>query len=328
MRITRLAILILWTLPLAVGAIPARAAGADPRAPLDLPRYTAEISRWLTAADRLGEHPEEASLLRKQLPDHWLVIVKQQSFVVPTQWLSAALDQLTASPKKATATSREIGDRLKSMLQDSLELAQLSEAGPTQSRAKIEEILRRREYRSVRATREEESFWDQISDWFWELLDKIFARAGSHPVATKVLLWGVVVALGLIFLVWLIYALANISFSSLTRGHVQVAEKSAEPVLGWQEWLRRARTAAALGEYRDAIRSVYGAAVRRFEAAGTWQVDPARTHREYVRLLPAGSLHRAPLLAITSCFERVWYGNAAASAADYEEALTELESLP
>ena len=328
MRTTRLAILILWTLALAVGTCPARAAGADPPAPLDLPRYTAEISRWSTFADRLGEHPEEAAALRKQLPDHWSVIVKQQSFVVPTQWLGSALDQLTASPKKATATSREISDRLKSMLQDSQELARLSDAGPTESRARLDEILRRREYRSVRATREEESIWDQISDWFWQLLDKIFTRAGSHPAATKVLLWGVVVVLGLIFLGWLIYALANISFSSLARGRVQVAEKPAEPILGWQEWLRRARTAAALGEYRDAIRSVYGAAVRRFEAAGTWQVDPARTHREYVRLLPAGSLHRAPLVAITNCFERVWYGNATASAADYEEALTELELLP
>ena len=33
-------------------------------------------------------------------------------------------------------------------------------------------------------------------------------------------------------------------------------------------------------------------------------------------------------MAITNCFERVWYGNATASATDYEEALTELELLP
>ena len=34
------------------------------------------------------------------------------------------------------------------------------------------------------------------------------------------------------------------------------------------------------------------------------------------------------LVAIATCFERVWYGNATASAADYEAALAELESLP
>jgi hypothetical protein len=56
-------------------------------------------------------------------------------------------------------------------------------------------------------------------------------------------------------------------------------------------------------------------------------VDPARTHREYVRLLPIGSLHRAGLVAITNCFERVWYGHAPASAEDYEAMLTELEAL-
>ena len=91
--------------------------------------------------------------------------------------------------------------------------------------------------------------------------------------------------------------------------------------------MQHARAAAARGEYRDAIRILYGAAVRRIEEGGTWQVDPARTHREYVRLLPADSLQRPPLAAITTCFEHVWYGHAQASAIEFEAILAELESL-
>ena len=92
--------------------------------------------------------------------------------------------------------------------------------------------------------------------------------------------------------------------------------------------MQQARSAAARSEYRDAVRIIYGAAVRRIGDAGTWQVDPARTHREYVRLLPDDSSQRPPLLAITICYERVWYGHAQASAVDYEAVLAELESMP
>ena len=72
---------------------------------------------------------------------------------------------------------------------------------------------------------------------------------------------------------------------------------------------------------------IYGAAVLLMGEAGVWQVDPSRTHREYARLLPLDSAHRPHLIAITTCFERVWYGQAQVSARDYEAALAELESL-
>ena len=72
---------------------------------------------------------------------------------------------------------------------------------------------------------------------------------------------------------------------------------------------------------------IYGAAVLALGEAGAWQVDPSRTHREYARLLPADSARRTPLLALTNCFEQVWYGRVQASARDYEAALAELESL-
>ena len=72
---------------------------------------------------------------------------------------------------------------------------------------------------------------------------------------------------------------------------------------------------------------IYGAAVLLMGEAGAWQVDASRTHREYVHLLPLDSARRPHLVAITTCFERVWYGRAQASARDYEAALAELESL-
>jgi hypothetical protein len=328
MRLTRFAVLMVWAVPLALCAFARQAASAEPSATLDLPAYTAELARWSASAARLREHPEEAAPLRKQLPDHWTVVAQQQTFTVPTQWLGAALDRLAANPKLAAETSREIAARIKAMAQDAQDLAQLTTPSSAQARGKLDDILKRSEYRSVRAAEQGETFWDVLSDWFWKLLDKIFTRASGHPKVTRVLLWAVVIALGLVFLGWLIYALANIQYSNLSFRRRKASEEVAAPAGTWRDWVQNARAAAGRGDYRDAVRIIYGAAVRRIGEAGTWQVDPARTHREYVRLLPANSTQRPALVAITTCFERVWYGRAEASATDYEAALTELESLP
>jgi len=314
-------------MPLASGALAGQAARPAASASLDLPGYTSELGRWSESARRLSEHPEEAAALRKQLPDHWSVAVQEQNFEVSTRWLGAALDRLAANPKLAKGESQRISVRLESMLQDSQALARISDPNLGQARNKLNDILKRREFRSVRGPSEVETLWDRLVDWVWRFITRMFSRVGEHPAATRALLWGVVIALGLIFLVWLVYSLANVSLQNLSfrgsRGPMEVAA----PIGTWREWAQRARAAAGRGEYRDAVRIIYGAAVRRIAEAGTWQVDPSRTHREYVRLLPVDSLQRPPLVAITTCFERVWYGHAPASAVDFEAALAELESL-
>jgi len=323
----RICLLALLVMPLAPAAFAGKAARADASAPLNLQGFTSELGRWSAAASRLREHPEEAAALRKQLPEHWSVAVQEQRFLVSTKWLGDALDRLAANPKLAADISQEMSDRLEPMFRDSLALAQISEADFGAARAKLEDILKRREFRSVRAPSQVETFWDWLTDGVWKLINRLFSHVEGHPTVTKVVLWAVVIALGLAFLVWLIYSLSNISLAGLTSRRLPYPVEGAATVGSWQEWVQRARAAAARGEYRDAIRTIYGATVRRIEEAGTWRVDPSRTHREYVRLLPADSLQRAPLVAITTCFERVWYGYAQASAVDYEAVLAELESL-
>jgi hypothetical protein len=164
-------------------------------------------------------------------------------------------------------------------------------------------------------------------DQFWKIIGSVFQRAGGHPNATRFVLWLVVIAPALLFLGWLIYSLANVSTSNFLRLRSRVAWSHPTTIETWRDWVEQARGTAARGEYRDAIRIIYGAALRRLADAGTWQFDPSRTHREYVRLLPATSLQRPSFLAISNCFERVWYGQALASAGDFESALADLESL-
>jgi hypothetical protein len=323
----RLLLLATLFVQLASGALMLRAEVVDAPASLDLPAYITELGRWSGLVRRLREHPEEARMLRKQLPDHWAVAARGQRFQVSTEWLATALDHLASDSKLAASTSRELEDRLQLMLQDSQDLAQISESSPVKARAKLDEILKRREFRSVHAANAKEELWDQFIDWLWKLAGKLFNRVGSHPDATRVFLWGAVVALGLVFLGWLIYSISNVPFSTLSFRRKRLPPPEEEAAGTWNEWVQQARATAARGDYRDAVRIIYGAAVRRIAEGGAWQVDPARTHREYVRLLPPDSIQRPRFLAIISCFELVWYGSAKASATDYEAVLAELESL-
>lgn len=320
-RISPLAILFLTLAP---GVLARQSASSTP---LDLQGYAAELGRWSASASRLRDHPEEAATLRRQLPDHWKVAIDEQRFVVSTKWLGDMLDRLAASPNSAIEISEEIGSRLGSMLQDSQDLAQISEPNPQLARAKLGVILRRREFRDVRTPNQMESLWDRLVDWVWRFIGKLFSHVGSHPAVASVFLWVVVVALSLIFLGWLIYSLTHLSLAPVAFRPSPAPAEGAIPPGTWQEWAGQARAAASRGEYRDAIRIIYGAAVRRIEESGTWQVDASRTHREYVRLLPKDSSQRPPLVAITTSFERVWYGSVQATSADCDVALSELESL-
>ncbi len=285
------------------------------------------MDRWSAAVGRLRADPGEAAELRKQLPEHWSVGVQDQRFEVPTAWLANALDRLVKNPKSAADISKEITDRLETMRQDSQALAQNSQPDVGPARGKLESILKQREYRSIQAAAPAESLWDQFLDWIWNFVTRILGHAAGHSRLNKVLLWGIVAVLGLALVAWLVHLLFNLSLSGFSRPRPQIPGDEAAAAGSWRELAERSRAAAARGEFREAIRILYSAAVRRIEEAGTWRADPARTHREYLRLLPVDSSDRPRLTAIITCFERVWYGHAPASANDYDAALGELESM-
>ena len=150
MRMTRILLLTISFLLFALSVPASHAASASPPAPLDLPGYEAQLLRWSSSAHRLGEHPEEAAELRKQLPDHWSVTEQDQRFQVSSEWLAAALDRLSANPKLAKETSQEVGSRLDSMLRDLRDLSAITPPAYQSSRVKLDNILKRREFRALK----------------------------------------------------------------------------------------------------------------------------------------------------------------------------------
>src|SRR5579872_4851348 len=161
MRMLRLAIFVFAAAAIAVGAFPAEAPDSA-ASMLDLPAYTAELTRWSKSVDGLREHPEQAASLRHQLPAQWLVVLDRQHFTVSTEWLAAALDRLATNPKLAAETSQNASLHLKCMLQDAQDLAQPTEPFRSHPRAKLDEILKRDEFRSVRAPSDADRFWERL----------------------------------------------------------------------------------------------------------------------------------------------------------------------
>ena len=76
-----------------------------------------------------------------------------------------------------------------------------------------------------------------------------------------------------------------------------------------------------------AVNLAYWGGISFLEESGMWRPDQARTPREYLRLLPADSQHRATLSTLTRQLEVTWYGNQQASPDTFSETLIHLEEL-
>jgi len=300
---------------------PTASSGDRVQTSFDLQSYTTELERWSELAGRLRDHPDQASALRKQLPDSWSVVVEAQRFTVSTRPLGAAIERVVRDPASGARATREISERIARMIEDARAVSRAADRDYSPERARLDQILKRREFRFVHERARSETFWDQLLDRLWQWLAGLFDRVGNHPNATNFLRRGIVVVLGLILLVWLAHTLTHVSYR---RFPAPMDDARARPV---RDWVEEAQRTAERGEYRDAIRIVYGAAVEALGEAGVWQVDPSRTHREYARLLPRDFPRRPQLISLIGRFERVWYGRAEASVCDYKTAIADLESL-
>ena len=306
--------------PLRVDAHPDR---VRQELPLDVRGYLAELDRWEAACAKLSDHPEAASDLRDSLPESWPVEVDGQVFVVPANWLAANLESLQEHPKNAAATSKRIQSRLQALRAEVSLLTQASSAPqPKTAQDKLEEILNRREFRTAQEPTWLAKYRRQLVIWLLETIEKLFGGVHVPPRATKTLGWVLAIGLPLVFLIWLMRRFLHHPVQRTTA-----PPKGLAPEKGWRDWVRRASAAAARGQHRDAVRLAYWAGVYRLEESGVWQVERARTPREYLRLLPAGHAQQPGLSTLTSRFERIWYGGRTATADDFDFTMTRLEEL-
>lgn len=179
------------------------------------------------------------------------------------------------------------------------------EPSPEEVRRAAETILSRPEFQQP-----DPSILDRIQQALGDLLDRVVSSVFGPDRSAFVAL--VIAALVLALIGLLVFRL------SATRGwrrRVVQPGVEIEPLLPASDWDERARTHAAAGEWREAIRCRHRALVARLAASGVVDEIPGRTAGEY-RLDVRASCPDAddPFASATGVFERVWYGPDAGSA--------------
>ncbi len=252
------------------------------------------------------------------------VIVKDDadaSFQVRWTWLRESLEEA----KKGTVEQRAaLMDAAAARLEEmSRPAPRLGKQEFAKARAATDRILAGAEFGRV----EEPSWLDRKIAGFWLWFNKLWAGAAKlgavGPWLGQLMEWmffgGAAVGL-------LLYVRRN-----LQRQRLAVALNQRGSELAWTreatDWAAQAETSAHNGDWRDAVHCLYWATIVMLEGRRAWRHNPARTPREYVKLLKPGSVQQKSLRGLTQIFERLWYGLRSAGPADYEKARTLYEAL-
>ncbi len=217
-------------------------------------------------------------------------------------------------------TSELLQDAEVRLAQDLAQTDAPAEALPAHAaeRDTMKKVLAGREFRNL----EQQSARDTALERFGNWLNRLFRRASDLSARAawvgRAIVWGFLGAI-CVGLVWGMLQLER-------RWRIRLVPESNGPAAGaasardWRLWLEDARSAAAAGQWREAIHFVYWAAISRLESRRLWPADRARTPREYLALVAPEDPRRAGLATLTGSFERTWYGGRAAGESDYLKA--------
>jgi len=199
-----------------------------------------------------------------------------------------------------------------------------ADANFAKERAEASQVLARAEFQGD----EEPSWLDRKWAAFWMWVGRIFSGVNALGEAAPWLgrllevLFYLAAAVGVMLIVRRAFARQRLAIS-LGAGAAKAGAWDKEAA----DWAALADACAAQQEWRDAVHCLYWAAIVRLESRRAWRHNPARTPREYVRLLKPGSAQQGALRSLTQIFERVWYGLREASDEDYKRARSLFEGL-
>jgi len=235
-------------------------------------------------------------------------------------WLREALDTAAKAKEAERQTAMEqAAERLQETAAETAGAANApsTEADFAKTRAEASGVLARAEFQDAAPPSWLDRHWSQFLMKVGELFEGVGRLGESAPWLGRLLevLFYVAAAVGLLVFVR----------RSLVRQRLAIAlGAGAARASAWekesQDWAELADTCAAQQEWREAVHCLYWAAIVKLEARRAWRHNPARTPREYVRLLKPGSAQQGALRGLTQIFERVWYGLREAGGDDYERA--------
>ena len=318
-----------------------QAASPAPIKEMDLQGYVAELDRVSAEVSGLAKNPSEITVLEKSLPKAWLVRAEGQNFSVSTEWLVSTLATMESTPKLRSSLQKDLLERLVILREGAEEYAKPARApDPTAARARVTEILKRREFASASPPGWFQITAQRVGRWIMRILRRIFRPILNFPHSGEILIWGFVAILFLL----LAFLVARVLLRTGRTAKLRL-ESPSPAGKTWRDWAREALDAAARRDYRDAIHRGYWAGVFRLQDLGVLKLERDRTPREYLQMMTeirtqqieraaSGDANRsglpeqrAALTTLTRRLEVTWYGYQTATDDDFRATIENLEAL-
>lgn len=279
--------------------------------------YRAELDRLLSAARQLDSSGAPTPSPLQSLPVDWHVH-SDHDFDISTEGLKRDVRRYEQDKNAQNTTA--IYRRLQ-MLRAEIDGYEKAPADVSSSRNELNAILARPEFREVHGP----TWLDRLKQWLAELfirmLRKVFG-AIAIPTISRYFVYGL---MG-VALLTLLYVAYRLIWKVQEIGEV-IPKDIPVSAKAWAVWLAEARTAAARGDWREAVHLAYWAGISFLEMQGVWKPDRARTPREYLRLFSGPREQKETLNALTRIFELAWYAKRDADATTFSSTLAELEKL-
>lgn len=262
---------------------------------------------------------QDANATRRLIRYGWLRVLFSKAEDADQPAPKPASNDAAMMPPRPS-TSQLLQDAVKRLADDLAQTNNLARAtdGHSHERETMRQVLAGPEFRNLDQATVQDTMLEKVGNW----LNRLFAGAAKlKPQSAWI---GRLIVLGFIVAVCvgLIFALLRLERRWRIRlaPEAEHAENSAASARDWQLWLSDARTAAAAGQWREAIHFAYWAAISRLESKRLWPADRARTPREYLKLVSYDDPRKAVLTQLTGSFERTWYGARPAGQGEYQSA--------
>ncbi len=288
---------------------------------ISLEAYKARLANTLQALEQMASAPanqrtENLTSVQKDLAAIQKVRLPSGQLVTLQPLLGAVADKL---PTQEIALARV-----------QLVLDQLNAAADDNTAARLallQAVLAQPEFNTP------VSLWDRFWRWLRSFLPELDTNPVSQGTGTvmRLLVWAIAGIGGILLIFLLSYWLQSLLGNFVTDFEARRrSAKGMELPLTASDARRQASALAQIGNYRDAVRQLYLAALLSLEERHLLTYDRSLTNREVLAQLrehPSVQNHLQPVVAT---FDNVWYGIQEpdqATFTDYEREIDQIERL-
>ncbi|MGH2543163.1 MAG: DUF4129 domain-containing protein [Ardenticatenaceae bacterium] len=190
---------------------------------------------------------------------------------------------------------------------------------PPDARARLERILSRPEFRPVPP-----SLWERLVRWLVQQL-ALLERVPGLATVGDLLTWTIALFSGVIVGAVLLIFIRGLRRNVVVEEEARILPGAIPTDAG--EAQEYAAEAAKAGNFREAMRLLYLAALLHLDEVGLIRFDRALTNREVLATLSGSSMLHSLLAPVVGQFDRVWYGHAPFGQTEYEVVQRQIEAL-